>query len=91
MGLKLLPAEHSDMRELVEVIYAANSDPRDPFVDLCLPGLGNWSNATREEGIKDVAKSYLAEWKASSTQTWKKVIDEDSGRIIRQVSYGRKF
>lgn len=82
MGLQLLPAECSDIREIVEVLYAANSDPHDPFVDLCLPGLGNWSNATREEGIEDVAKSYLEEWQASKTQTWYKVIDKDSGKII---------
>lgn len=82
MGLKLLPAEHSDMRALVEVIYSANSDPRDPFVDLCLPGLGAWSNATRDEGIDEVTKNYLAEWKASTTQTWLKVVDE-MGTIVR--------
>ena len=83
MGLKLLPAEYSDMRILVEVIYAANSDPRDPFVDLCLPGLGEWSSATLEEGLEQVTRNYLAEWKASKTQHWMKVVDEDTGKIIR--------
>ena len=83
MGLKLLLADYSDMRQLVEVVYAANSDPRDPFVDLCLPGLGAWSKATLEEGINEVTKNYLTEWKASKTQTWLKVIDEDTGNIVR--------
>lgn len=82
MGLKLLPAEHSDMRALVEVVYAANSDPRDPFVDLCLPGLGAWSKATLEEGICQVTQKYLEEWKATPTQTWLKVVEEETGEIV---------
>lgn len=85
MGLKLLPAEYTDMRELVEVIYTANSDPRDPFVDLCLPGLGAWSKATREEGVEKITKMYLEEWKESTTQTWLKIIDEDSGKVVRYL------
>ncbi|KAF2011277.1 GNAT acetyltransferase-like protein [Aaosphaeria arxii CBS 175.79] len=81
MGLKLVPAKHADMHEMVEVVYIANSDPRDPFVDLCLPGLGDWSSSTLEEGIDEVTKNYLEEWKASSTQTWLKVVDENTGKI----------
>ena len=84
MPLQLLPAEFSDMRELVDVVYAANSDPRDPFVDLCLPGLGAWSSASREEGVEEVTKNYLAEWKGSKTQTWMKVVDK-AGKIVRFV------
>ena len=83
MGLKLLPAAYSDMRRLVEVVYAANSDPRDPFVDLCLPGLGAWSKATLEEGIDEVTKNYLLEWQGSKTQTWLKVVDGDTRKIVR--------
>ncbi|KAH7113910.1 hypothetical protein B0J11DRAFT_143415 [Dendryphion nanum] len=82
MGLKLLPAEYSDMRDIVEVIYAANSDPRDPFVDLCLPGLGAWSSATHNEGVEEVIKSYLGDWQSSTTQKWLKIVDDGTGKII---------
>ncbi|KAF2796037.1 GNAT acetyltransferase-like protein [Melanomma pulvis-pyrius CBS 109.77] len=82
MSLQLLPADYSDMRELVEVIYAANSDPRDPFVDLCLPGLGAWSDATHDRGVEEVTKNYLAEWQVSNTQTWLKIVDTGTGKIV---------
>lgn len=83
MGFKLMPAEYSDIHQLVDVIYVANADPRDPFVDLCLPGMGAWSSATIEEGMVEVAKNYLAEWQASKTQKWLKIVDEDTETIVR--------
>lgn len=86
MGLKLLPASYSDMPGLVQVLYSANSDPHDPFVDLCLPGIGAWSTSTVEEGMEEVRKNYLADWQASKTQHWMKVVDEETGQIVRYVS-----
>ncbi|PSN65966.1 hypothetical protein BS50DRAFT_588756 [Corynespora cassiicola Philippines] len=85
MPLKLLSAEYSDMRELMEVMYPACSDPRDPFVDLCMPGLGEWSTSTQGEGIDELAKNSLGEWKLSETKVWVKVVDEESDKIVRYV------
>lgn len=85
MPLKLLPTEYLDMRELMEVMYAACSDPRYPFVDLCMPGLDEWSTSTLDEGIDGLAKNSLEEWKLSETQVWMKVVDEESGKIVMYI------
>jgi hypothetical protein len=82
MPLQLHTASYNDIDELVKIIYAANSDPHDPFVDLCLPGLGHDSPVRRVRGEKETAMTYIADWKASSTQHWLKVVDTDTRKTV---------
>jgi hypothetical protein len=83
MPLQLLPASFADMDELVRVIYAAYSYPHDPFVDLCTPGLGHDSPVRRVRGERETAADYLEDWKDSVSTHWLKVVDSDTGKIVR--------
>lgn len=85
MPLQLHPASYSDMDELIKVMYAANSDPHDPFIDLCCPGLNPDSGVRRVRGERETAENYLADWENSETEFWMKVVDSDTGRIVSYV------
>jgi len=82
MPLHLYTASYADIDELVKVMFAANSDPHDPFLDLCLPGLAHDSPIRRGRGEKETAATYLADWEASTTQHWLKVVDSATGKIV---------
>lgn len=86
MPLQLLEASYSDMDKLIPIIYGAYSEPFKPFVDLMLPGLGP-GPVSREEGSREAASRLLQAWKSKPNEHWLKVIDTETGEIIRYGAY----
>jgi hypothetical protein len=81
--LHLSPATFKDMEGMVKVIYAVSRELHDPFVDLCLPGLGKEpSGVSVEQGIEDTTKRYIEEWKKMPRTQWVMVIDDESEDIV---------
>lgn len=68
--LKLLPAEHSDTQEILEMQLAAFRNPREPYIDILFP---------HDEPLEKAVKRTLDFWLADPSATYLKVIDEDTG------------
>ena len=83
MPFQLLDASHSDMPAIISIVYAAYSDPYKPFVDLMLPGLDQSGPVSREEGMREASARLLHAWKARPVDHWLKVIDTETGEIVR--------
>ena len=83
MSLLLLDATYADMPEMVPIVFAAYASPYQPFVDLMLPGLKPGSETTREEGIEEATERLLKQWQSRPMDHWLKVIDSNTGEIIR--------
>ena len=83
MSVQSLEAQHSDVDEIVSVIFATYEDPVEPFVAISFPGLGS-STPSREQGKRNAAEQLLAGWKTNPNEHWMKVVDSKTEEIIRQ-------
>jgi hypothetical protein len=85
MSLRLSEGIYEEIHDYTEIIFAAYSNPLHPFVAILLPGLGSNSQETFEQGKRNEAERALARWKANSLEKWVKVVDIETGDIVRCV------
>ncbi|RFU29815.1 hypothetical protein B7463_g6520, partial [Scytalidium lignicola] len=77
-GIKLLPAEHSDMQEILEMHLLAFRNPLEPFINVLYP---------LDEPIEQAAKRALDSWVGNPSSTYMKVVDEETGKIISAAKW----
>lgn len=83
MPLQLAEGTFEDIYEYISILFAAYSDPLHPFVSMLLPELGSDDPRLLEEGKQNEAERALARWKANPYEKWMKVVDDETGEIIR--------
>jgi len=85
MPLRLSEGTFEEMHDYMAILFAAYSDPMHPFVAMLTPGLSSDSQETFEQGKHNEAERALARWKANPSKKWVKVIDVETGDIVRCV------
>ncbi|KAH6707653.1 hypothetical protein DL95DRAFT_438796 [Leptodontidium sp. 2 PMI_412] len=79
--LLLLPAEVSDLAEILEGQRLAFSDPVEPFFFALFP------ETEREERFEEQVKRTEAWWLGDPSAKYMKVVDEETGKIISAAKW----
>jgi hypothetical protein len=83
MPLKMSEGSFEEVHQFMSVVFAAYSDPYEPFVAMIFPGLSSDSPEKYENARHDAAERVLKDWKARPSERWVKVVDTEIGKIVR--------